>query len=161
MELLIPIVFGFLAFFGLVAALVPGIPAVFYMLLISLVFALIDGFESLTKFEFLILLCIYLVSFCVDVFSGLLGTRYGGASLRSFGAGILGAIIGMVIFPPLGALIGLFIGIFVSELKRHRSGKDAARAASFGVLGVVAGFIVNVVLAAVFFGTFITLAFII
>lgn len=159
MEFLVPLVFGILAFFGLVAALIPGIPALFYMLLVSLVFGFIDDFQNLTKMEFLVLLGIYLVSFCVDVFSGVLGAKYGGASFRSFCYGVLGAIVGTLALPPLGGLIGLFAGVFISEMARHRSSKDAARAASFGVLGVVAGLAINIVLAIVFFCTFITLAF--
>jgi uncharacterized protein YqgC (DUF456 family) len=159
MEFLVPFIFALLAFFGLVAAVIPGIPAIFYMFLVSLVFALIDGFVHLSQFELLILLGIYLVSFCVDAFSGVIGAKYGGASFRSFFLGILGAIIGMLALPPLGGLLGLFAGIFFSEIARHRSGKDAARAASFGVLGMVAGLVVNVVLAIVFFSSFITLAF--
>jgi uncharacterized protein len=159
MEFLVPFIFGVLAFFGLVAALIPGIPAIFYMFLVSLVFALVDGFVHINKIELMVLLGIYLVSFCVDVFSGVVGAKYGGASLRSFGYGILGAIVGTLALPPLGGLIGLFAGLFFSEIARHRSGKDAARAASYGVLGVVAGLFINIILAVVFFGTFITLTF--
>src|SRR3989344_4520109 len=99
------------------------------------------------------------LSLLVDLFSGALGAKYGGASLRSIGLGIGGAIIGMIIFPPFGAILGLFVAVLLSEYFRNGDSRQAIRAAAFGALGTVAGLIINIVLAAFFFGTFIALVF--
>lgn len=159
MELLIPLIFSFLTFFGIFFAAFPGIPAVFFMFALSAIFALTNHFSLLSPKELMILGVIYLVSFCVDAFSGVLAAKYGGASLRSMGAGLLGAIIGMVVFPPLGSLLGLFLGILISELVLRRDHVHALKTAAFGVAGVFVGLLVNVLIAITFFGTFISFVF--
>lgn len=131
----------------------------FFLLLISTLFAFVNGFTLLSPKELLILALIYLVSFTVDVLSGVLGAKYGGASLRSVGFGILGAVVGMLIIPPFGGIAGLFLGVLLSEYSAKGNHRHAFKASSYGVLGIVAGLFINVLLAIVFLAAFITMVF--
>ncbi len=159
LEILFLISFVFLVLLGIGAALIPGIPAILYMLIVAVVFGFVDNFSRLNKTELIILAVIYLISFLTDMFSGVLGAKYGGASFRSVLFGICGAILGTVLLPPFGGFIGLFAGVLLSELQKQRTHRQAVKAATYGVIGAVAGMIVNITLSFIFFAAFITLVF--
>ena len=133
---------------------IPLVPAMFYMFCVTLLYGVIDHFETLSPKEFLVLAVIFIISFSVDMFSGILGAKYGGAKLRSAFVGFCVALIGTFIFPPFGGLPGFFIGVFLSELMQKKAPKDAIKAAVSGVLGATLGMLVNGVLALTFFVLF-------
>ena len=128
---------------GLIGVLLPVFPGIPYMWIVALVFGVTTQFAALTGFEFGILSIVAGVSIVVDYLSGALGARIGGASLRSLITGAIGLIIGSLILPPIGGIIGMFIGVFVSEGLRLKTYSQAARAALGGVLGVFTGSLIN------------------
>lgn len=144
---------------GFFMAFVPMLPALSYMFVVSLVFALYDGFTALTGKGLMLLLCITALSVVVDHTSGLLGAKYGGAHTKSLLWGMLGAFLGIFIFPGPGSLIGLFVGVLAAELYYGKHHEKAIRAASGALIGSVVGVAVNVVLSLAFIATFFVLAF--
>ncbi|MDP1624946.1 MAG: DUF456 domain-containing protein [bacterium] len=139
-------------------ALIPMLPALAYMFLITLVYAFVGGFSVITGAELAFLFAFVVASFIVDNVAGILGAKYGGAHTKSLLWGIFGSIVGTLVMPPFGSLVGLFVAIFIAEIHYQRKGNHAAKAASGALLGAVAGVVVNVVLAIGFLGTFIFLA---
>ncbi len=135
-------------------ALVPMLPALSYMFVIALVFALYDGFTTLSINELLILLGITLLSIIIDHTSGLLGAKYGGAHTKSLLWGILGSVVGTFLAPALGTFIGLFAGVLVAELYYKKSSDKAVKAAGSALIGSIVGVICNVVLAIGFIAMF-------
>ncbi len=139
---------------GVFMALVPMLPALSYMFVIALVFALYDGFTTLSINELLILLGITLLSIIIDHTSGLLGAKYGGAHTKSLLWGILGSVVGTFLAPALGTFIGLFAGVLVAELYYKKSSDKAVKAAGSALIGSIVGVICNVVLAIGFIAMF-------
>ncbi len=135
---------------GIFMALVPMLPALTYMFVIALVYAIIDGFQALTSTELLILFGFVAISFVIDHSSGLLGAKYGGAHTKSLGWGILGSLIGTFVFPPLGTFIGLFIAILLAEIAYKKPHVQAFKAAGSALLGTAFGVVANVILAITF-----------
>ncbi len=156
---LITIIFIVLAGLGVLFSLVPFAPSVLLMTITITLYAMIDNFQRVTIGNLMVILGIYLVSFIVDNFLGMAWARYKGATFASLMWGMLGTILGFVIIPPIGAIFGLFLGVFLSELHhRHNSGKafDIAKAT---VVGQLAATIVNFILAFVLFVLFISFIF--
>src|SRR3989338_2311168 len=114
------IMFGLLLLPGLLMALIPMLPAFWYLLAAAALFGVIDGFTHLTAANFAVLGGIVAASIVVDWSAGLLGAKFGGAVGKSLLYGAAGAVLGLVMFPPLGMFAGLFIGVFVGELVRGR-----------------------------------------
>jgi uncharacterized protein len=139
---------------GIFMALVPMLPALSYMFVVALVFAIYDKFTALSVTELLILLGITLLSIIIDHTSGLLGAKYGGAHTKSLLWGIAGSIVGTFLAPAFGTFIGLFAGVLIAELYYKKSGEKAVKAAGSALLGSVVGVISNVVLAIVFIAVF-------
>lgn len=156
-DIILPIIFCTLLVPGIFFVFIPFVPALSYMLIVSLVYGAIDGFISVTLYEFLVLVGIAMLSVVVDWGAGALGARYGGARMKSIGWGILGSLVGVLIIPPFGSLIGIFLAVLISEMY-YRPGheKDVAVVAAGGaLLGSALGMAVNAILATVFFACFI------
>lgn len=139
---------------GLAGIFLP-IPGLLYMFVISLIFGFVNEFNYLTQNEIIILGIITIIAVLNDYLSGMLGAKYGGAAQKSMILGIIGMIIGTILLPPFGGLIGVFLGILIAEIMRHGNRQKAIRAASGGLIGSVVGMIFTLILAIVFLFLFI------
>jgi uncharacterized protein YqgC (DUF456 family) len=133
-------------------------PGLVYMLVVAILFGAVDKLEHLTLIEFIPLLMIVLASTLVDYLSGILGARWSGASKTAVVYGFIASIIGILLLPPFGGVVGLFFGVLVAELSRKRDQNEAIKAATGSVLGTLAGMGVNFLLAIAFILAFVSLA---
>lgn len=140
---------------GIFMPIVPMLPALPYIFAIAIGFGFIDGFTTLSLNELLILGIFVVVSIIVDQLAGIVGAKYGGAHGKSLLWGIAGAILGLFMFPPFGALIGLFAAVFAAEIYYMKTHRQALKAASGALLGAAVGIAINIALALAFIGTFI------
>lgn len=140
---------------GILMAWIPVLPALPYMFIVSLVFALYGGFTSISVVEIAFLAGVVCVSILLDHLSGVLGAKYGGAHTKSLLWGIVGVIVGTLFFPLFGGFIGLFIAILISELYYKRSQEHALKAAGSALIGKIVGVLLNVFLAVLFVGLFV------
>lgn len=152
------IVFALLLIPGALMALVPMFPTFWYLIGMTAIFGAIDGFTHLTAGNFMVLVGIFLLSVAVEWSAGFLGAKFGGAGWRSLFWGAVGALIGVVLLPPFGAIPGLFLGVLGSELYRKKDGVAAFRAAGGALLGTLSGIILNTLLAAAFVVLFLIFA---
>jgi uncharacterized protein YqgC (DUF456 family) len=72
--------------------------------------------------------------------------------------GVVGIIVGFFAFPPLGAVIGFFAGIFFSEIYFGKSKNKAIKAATGSLIGSAVGMVINATIAIAFFATFMIFA---
>ena len=149
--------FFFLIAIGLAFAFMPMMPAIPYMFAVALIFGLLDKFKHIGAREIGVLGVILLLSLCVDYFSGIIGAKYGGASNGAIGWGFVGLLIGLLLMPPFGAFIGLYLAVLISEILHNRSHLSAQKAASGALMGSLVGMAINVFLALLFAGLFIVL----
>ena len=134
--------------------LLPGFAGVFlplpslpYMFGVTLIFGFIDQWQHLSYIEIIILGVIMLTSFLTEYLTGLIGAKYGGAAKISIVFGLVGMLIGLIIFPPFGGIAGLFLGILVSEFLYFKDHIKALKAASGGLIGTLAGMLISLILA--------------
>lgn len=145
-------------FFTLLLAIVipfvfiPGLPVIFLMFMITVFFAFIDNFEHITQSELIILGSLAAFAFIVDLISGIVGAKMGGANMKSLMYGLLGLILGTFALPipVVGSIVGLFFGIYVGETLQRRSNKRAMKSATYGLIGAITGSVANLVIAAGF-----------
>lgn len=153
--ILLVIIFSLILLVGVAGTIFPALPGVPLMFAVTLIFLIFDKFDHLTILNLAIFLFIMLISIAVDYFSRIIGAKYGGAGRNSIIIGLLGLIIGIIIYPPFGGIAGLFAGILASEIIQFRDHKKAIKAATGGVLGVALGTAVNLTLAILFLVLFI------
>lgn len=138
---------------------IPTLPGLPLMFLITLVYGVIDGFEKLQPWQLAVFGGITLLSLAIDAFSGVLGAKLGGASRRAFLAGIVGLFVGFLLFPPWGAFIGLFLGVFIAEVVQFKDFMQAFKKASISLAAAAAGTIANVFLATAYLVIYLIIVF--
>lgn len=151
-------IFTLLMIPGLIGTLLPVLPGIPLMFLVALVFGFVDRWQHLRPWEAAVLFGIVLISALVDYFSGLIGARYGGASRRAVLWGLIGFTVGLLVFPPFGGLIGLFLGVLVVELIGSRDQIRALRAAAGSLVGSLVGIAIGFFLAIMFVVLFVFFA---
>ena len=129
------------------------------MFLVVLIYGIIDKFQTLEPWHLLIFGGMVLLGVFIDYASGLIGAKFGGANKQSILFGIVGLVIGLVIFPPFGLFLGLFLGVLVGELVQLKDHAQAFKAASYSFLGVVSGMVLSTLLAIAFFISFLVILF--
>lgn len=154
---LLVIIFFVLMIPGFAGAFLP-LPGLLYMFIMVLIYGSVDKFVHLQPWELGVLAGITLISTINDFLSGLLGAKYGGAAQKSMLLGIIGMIIGILIFPPFGGLVGVFVGILIAEFIRHGGRKKAIKAATGGLVGSIVGMIITLILAILFLFLFVIFA---
>lgn len=138
-------------------SVVPGIPGPFIMFALTLIYSYFDSFAHVTYANLAILFLIAFLSFMVDLLSGILGAKVGGANGMSLVWGWVGLLLGTFIIPIpfVGSLVGFFLGILISEAFLMKKDKDASfKAAIGGLIGALAGTFGNVFMAIIYFALF-------
>lgn len=154
------IVFSALLVPGIIMAILPALPGLFYMMAVAIVYGIFDHFTTLTLGNIGVLAVIVALATGVDVLSGVVGAKWGGAHWKSIWAGLVGLLVGTFVIPiPLiGSIAGLFLGVLFSEWHRTRSVRLAKRAAIGSLIGSIAGMTVNGIAGVTFLALFIFFA---
>lgn len=146
-------------FIGACGTLLPMLPGIPLMFIATLVYGFASDFSRMSPEHLWIFGGITVLALIIDWSAGLLGAKFGGASRRSLLFGLMGMVLGLVAFPPFGAIAGLFIGILVSELAHKRIPEQALKSATSSLIATAGGVIANAVLAIAFLITFVVIVF--
>lgn len=146
-------------FIGACGALLPMLPGIPLMFIATLVYGLASDFSRMEPWHLWVFGGITILALLIDWSAGLIGAKFGGASRRSLLFGLAGMIIGLVTFPPFGAVAGLFLGVFFSEVAGKRTGEQALKSATSSLVATAGGVIANIVLAIAFLITFVVIVF--
>lgn len=154
------VLFSFLLLPGVAASFFPGLPGLLYMFFAALIYGAVTSFATLTTTNLVILAVIVAVAMLVDLLSGIIAAKHGGANTKSIISGFVGLVLGTFLIPVpiLGTFVGFFLGVFAGELIQHHSKHRAIRAATYGLVGTAIGTIVNVAMSFAFLICFIFFA---
>ncbi len=151
MDSVLQVSFTILVGLGVLLTFIPTTPGIPYMLFVTGLFSVLTKFDVVKPWMLAVFAGITLLSIIVDYSAGLIGAKLGGASKTSVIVGLIGLVIGLIVFPPFGALIGLFAGVFLAELIEFKDHAKALKAASYSLVTTVIGALVNIALAITFF----------
>lgn len=143
---------------GILGAFLPILPGIPYMFLVTLLYVIIYKWGNITPTEFAIMVLICAISLAIDYGSGILSTKIAGAAAKSTLIGFAAMIIGLILFPPFGGLIGLFVGVFIAEYFSRDSIKTALKSASYGLAGTIIGMAANLLLSITYLVLFVIFA---
>ena len=128
---------------GLAGALIPWFPDILLIWGAGLVYGILVGWGTWGPWLFASMTVAALVGFVAEVAVSAAGARVGGASGWGILVGLVLAVVGMIVFSPLGALLGLALGMLLVEGWRQRNLRKAAAATLGAVIGWGASFLVK------------------
>ena len=133
-------------FVGCVLPVIPG-PPLSFLGLILLWWA--EGWEAET-FGVTTVLVLGWLTVAVTVFDFVApawGAKRFGASKAGIWGSVVGMIVGLVFFPPLGMFVGAFAGAIAGELAAGKETGEAARGAWGVFIGTMAGILLKLVVS--------------
>lgn len=134
---ILAILAGIIGILGCFLPIIPG-PPISYLGLILVYFS--DKGDNMTTRFMVIWLIITIVATVLDyVIPAFYTKRFGGSSAGSK-ASLVGMVIGIIFFPPLGMIVGAFLGALIAEiLVDGKSFSDSIRPAVGSFIGFLAG----------------------
>ena len=158
MDVVLIIIGIILLIIGFAGCIIPGIPGppIAYIGLLIQVFKTENPFT--TKFLIIWALIMVAVS-ALDYIVPVIGTKKFGGSKRGVWGSVIGLFAGIFFFPPIGLIIGPFLGAFIAELTGGKETESALKAGFGSFIGFLTGvalkLVVTGLMAYYFFGSFI------
>lgn len=132
---------------GLAGTIMPALPGVTLIFLTIAAYGWYEGFHSITAYYLIILAGLTLLSHVVEYLSAYWGAKkYGSSKYGTWGA-IIGMLLGMFVFPPLGIFVGAFGGAVLGEYISCSNWEKATRAGLGTLVGILSGMVFNVMMA--------------
>lgn len=135
---------------GTILPAVPGAPLVFVGLLLV---AWADRFQRVGLWPLVVVGALAIVALVIDWLATAYGVKKSGASGWALGGAVLGLFVGLL-FPPVGLLLGPFVGALAGEYYARRDLQQATRAGVGAGIGLVIGLAARVVMVFAMIGTF-------
>lgn len=143
-----------LMIFGTLAAVLPVVPGPALVWFGAVIYALATNFRELGLFPVIILTILMIIGSTTNIWMSALGVKVTGGSLWGILGGLVGTVIGILVFFPIGALIGAVAGTLIAELAATGDWRKALKigggTASGFILGVVAEFLIALLMDIVF-----------
>jgi uncharacterized protein YqgC (DUF456 family) len=143
-EIVLIILSFILVLAGLLGVILPFLPGVGIAWLGLLLFAYTTGFSVITLKIVLIFLSLSIGTFLLDLVAPLLGAKKYKASNFGILGSFLGFIFGVMLFGPVGILIGPFVGAFLGERFSGRKPEEAAQSAKGTFVGFLVGSLIKI-----------------
>ena len=150
MTIMLIITSGVLIIIGIFGAVVPFLPGLPLAFIGVLMLAYATHFNLISAPVLAALACLALLSLLVDYLSGVIGARWGKASIWGTVGAITGLVVALVAFGPLGLVLGPAVGVLVFEFIAKRDKNHALRAAKTTFASSLLGIAANGLLAITF-----------
>ena len=158
MDIVLIIIGIILLLIGFVGCIIPGIPGppIAYIGLLIQIFKTENPFSA----KFLVIWALVMIAVSVlDYIVPVIGTKKFGGSKRGVWGSIIGLFAGIFFLPPIGLIIGPFLGAFIAELTGGKETESALKAGFGSFIGFITGvalkLVVTGLMAYYFFGSFI------
>ncbi len=130
--------------FGLVGLLTTIIPGLVIIWAAALVYGLVTGFTWVNGLIFALLTLLMIAGSLADNFLMGASARRTGASWLAIAASLVLGVVGTIVLPPFGGILGALVGVFAVELIRLRDWHQAWRSTTSVAAGCGLGVLAKV-----------------
>lgn len=145
-------VFGLTLFFmliGLFGMLVPLFPGILVMWVSALIYGITVGFTTLGIIIFVLITILAIVAMFIDNILLGAGAAKTGAAWWTILLGMLVGLIGTLVWPPLGGILGTPLAILLLEYLRQKDWRKAIAALKGAAIGWGVSFVIRFALGIV------------
>lgn len=136
-----------LTMIGVVGALLPGLPGTPVIVITAVIYGLVNNFQIISFNLVLLLVGLSLIAEILEyIITGIGAKKYGASRYGIFGL-LLGGLLGLIFFGPLGVLGGMLLGSTIMEVI---SGKELLLAVKTGLgalIGAIGGSVFSFLVA--------------
>ena len=143
---------------GLAGLVLPGLPGAPLILAGLVLLAWAENFAYIGVWTIVALTLLALLTYGVDFWATMFGTKKFGASKRAVIGALLGVVAGLFLGLP-GVIFAPFIGAVIGELSARKSMPQAARAGIGATIGLVLGAALKIAMAFAMIGIFLVARF--
>ncbi len=129
-------------FVGLLGVILPLVPGVGFIWLVTLVYAIAERFATIDPLTFFVLTLLGAIGVSADLWMTQVGAKLGGASVWSLLAGLalgaIGAVVGALFFgvgAVVGAFAGAIAGVILAEWYQRKDWNEAIKAGGGWLVG--------------------------
>lgn len=151
-EILLIVLSFVLVITGGIGVILPFLPGVPFAWLGMLIFAYATQFSVITWKIVLIFFGLTLFTIVLDIVAPFVGAKKFKASRYGIIGSLLGFLIGMFIFGPIGIIIGTFSGALIGEMVWGKQEQEALKSAAGTMIGFLAGGVIKLVIIVIIFG---------
>jgi len=134
---------------GLVGCVVPGVPGPPFSFLALVLLSAAKRWEPFSLNFLIVMALLTIVVTALDYVVPAAGAKKFGASKYGFWGAVIGMLIGIIFFPPLGMIIGAFLGAIAGEMVIGKQSYDALKAGWGVFVGIMFGMILKLIASGV------------
>lgn len=139
---------------GIVGTVLPILPGLILIFGAALAYGIFDKFQHITPTVLVILGLLTIVGIALDYFAGVIGAKHYGASKYGTWGAIIGAVAGLFLFP-FGLLIFPPLGVIIGEMLSGKQLEQAISSAWGTCLGMLGGAVAKIGIGVIMTGIFI------
>lgn len=131
---------------GIMGTILPALPGAILVFGGMLIYGFMTQFESLDLYFYVIQGLLLLFTFFADFLVTAVSTKKFGGSKRAQCGAAIGTVLGVIIFGPLGIILGPFVGATISELIDGIEVKKALYTGLGSVFGALGGTVSKIII---------------
>ncbi|MEQ8199882.1 MAG: DUF456 domain-containing protein [Syntrophomonadaceae bacterium] len=124
---------------GIAGTFLPVLPGVAMIFAAIAAYGWYEGFRTITAGYLMILAGLTVLSMLVDYLSAYLGAKYYDSSRLGMWGAVLGSVVGLFLFPPLGIIVCPWLGAVGGELIQGHDFQKAMKSGLGAVIGLFSG----------------------
>ena len=142
-------------FVGVMGNVIPGIPGTPLILAGAVGHQLYFAGQGSVGWGWVAVLAAFgLLALGLDYLATLIGAKKLGATWKGMVGAVLGVIVGVFVFPPIGLIVGPFVGAMGFEWAFGREARESAKAGVGAVLGLALGVLGKLICSVVMMALF-------
>jgi len=144
------IVIGFLfQVVGLAGCVLPWLAGPPFNFLGLILLCLAKGWDTFSPAFLIVMGALTLLTTVLDYVLPMAGAKKYGSTKRGFWGAFFGMVIGVVLFPPFGMIIGAFLGAVAGEISAGKKNAEAMKAGWGVFLGVITALILKLLVSGI------------
>ena len=134
---------------GLAGCVLPWLAGPPFNFLGLILLCLTRGWDTFSPAFLIVMGALTLLTMVLDYVLPVAGARKYGSTKRGFWGAFFGMVIGVVLFPPFGMIIGAFLGAVVGEISAGKKNAEAMKAGWGVFLGVITALILKLLVSGI------------
>lgn len=148
--MIVLIIIGFIFIIvGLIGCVVPGVPGPPFSFLALVLLSAAKRWEPFSLNFLIIMALVTIAVTALDYVVPAAGAKKFGASKYGFWGAVTGMLVGIIFFPPLGMIIGAFLGAIIGEMVVGKPSHEALKAGWGVFVGIMFGMIIKLIASGV------------